>query len=530
MKHTLPYAPAWRIIAALVAATEVSGYAQKAFPLPTYREAVDKAIAAESLRAAAAKTTDPEVWLGLAYLAQVGSPVRGELLDKAVKAKPEYAPVVAVLAIAMDGSDEKSVEELIRRDPDNALGHYLQAEMLYEQRKEKDALAAFRKAAACPEIRLYENTTAPALFKALDALGLQGRARLCAASWMATRLSNFKITCLQPLYGSLRELARHADLATRKEISELLLILGGQLYATDFHNRTFAQRAVMNAFQLKAEVAHAEKSPTMNGYRAIVQALVSVQLSWPGIEEHKQTPLELAQFVDGRIYRAFAVVDPAKRTGAYLIEMKAKVPESDKATFEKAEANAVKAAGALIEAALVNPDEVIGAYLKGLPPPSTNAPGPWVSPTTYVERLMMKRPEIFRAAAANEAAMDALLDAGRSDPLERNMERLMQIGLGILSYASDHGETCSAGLDVLFEKGKYLKAPLEAKSVLTGKPYVYAAAGKKVPELSRDRGRFILLYDDKLTSDGHHQCVMGDSHGEPMSPAELKQQLATQAK
>ena len=65
---------------------------------------------------------------------------------------------------------------------------------------------------------------------------------------------------------------------------------------------------------------------------------------------------------------------------------------------------------------------------------------------------------------------------------------------------------------------------------MTGKPYVYAAAGKKIPELSRDRGRFILLYDDKLTPDGNHQCVMADSHGEPMSPAELKQQLAAQAK
>jgi tetratricopeptide (TPR) repeat protein len=521
---------AWLLIAALVATTAPSAHAQKAYPLHTYREAVDKAIAEESLRATAAKTTDSEVWLGLAYLAQVGSPVRGELLDKAVKAKPEYAPIAGVLAIAMDGSDEKSVDELIRRDLDNALGYYLQAELLYQQRKATEALAAFRKAAACPELRLYENTTAAALFKALDALNLAGRDRLCTASWMATRSSNFKIICLQPLYRSLRELAGSADLGTRKAISELLLVLGGQLYATDFENRTFAQRAVMDAFQLKAEIAHAEKSPTVNGYVAVVQALVSVQLSWPGIEDRKQTPLELAQFVEGRISRAFAMVDPAKRNGAYLVELRARVPDSDKARFDQAKANAVKAAGALIDAALVNPDEVIGAYLKGLPPTSTNRPRPWVSQITYVERLMMERPEVFRAAAANEEAMRALSDAGRSDPVERNMSRLMEIGLGILEYASDHSNTCPPTVSVLFEKEKYLKASQEAKSVLTSKPYVYVAGGKRVPELSRDRGRFILLYDDTATPGGNYQCVMGDSHGESMSLAELKQQLANQGK
>ena len=110
----LPVGRKWRILAALVASTALSGYTQKAFPLPTYREAVDKAIAAESLRATAGKTADPEVWLGLAYLAQVGSPARAELLDKAAKAKPEYAPVAAVLAIAMDRSDEKSVTALLQ--------------------------------------------------------------------------------------------------------------------------------------------------------------------------------------------------------------------------------------------------------------------------------------------------------------------------------------------------------------------------------------------------------------------------------
>ncbi len=515
----------WFIVAT-VTIIALNSRAQKAFPLPTNSEKVDQAVAAESLKAAAAKTTDPEVWLGLAYLAKVGDPVRQELLDRAVQARPDYSPIASVVAVTMEGSDDKAVAELIRRDPENALGYYLQAQSSYQQRKEGDALAAFRKAAACAELRLYENTTADALFKALDALGLQGRDRLCAASWTEARLSNFKTICLQPLYGSLGELARHADPGVRKEIAELMLVLGGHLYATDFVNRTFAQRAVVDAFHLKAELAYAEKSPTVNGYVAAVQAMVSVQYSWPGIEEHRQRPLELAQFVAGRIWRAFVVVDPARMNGTNLIEMRVNVPEANQAQFEAAKANAIKAAGALINAALVDPDEVIGAWLKGLPPAQTNAAGPWVSRSSYVERLMLKRPEIFKAAAANEEAMQALADAGRDDPVRRNMRHLMDTGLAILSYASDHSNTCPPSVDVLFEGGKYLKPPQEAKSVLTGKPYVYVAGAKKLPGRSMDLGRMILLYDADPTPDGKYQCVMGDCHGESMSPAEFKKRLA----
>jgi len=322
-------------LAAAFAITASNSHAQKMFLLPTFRESVDKAVSAENLETVASETTDPQVLLGLAFLAQAGSPVRQEISEMAVNASPEYAPIVAVLAIAMDGSDEKSVEELIKRDPDNALGYYLQANLLYHSGKAEESLAAFKRAAACPELRLYESITGEGLFKALDTLKFTGPDRLCASSWVWTRRSNFNLICLQPLPGTLLDLARGADLETRKEISDLLLVLGGHLFTTNFENRTFAQRAVQSAFRLKAEIAAVEKSPTMNGYVAVVQALVSTMVSWPGIEQRKQTPLELARFVPGRIWRAFAVVDPSKRNAANLVEMSVNLADSDKAAFEQ---------------------------------------------------------------------------------------------------------------------------------------------------------------------------------------------------
>src|SRR6266480_1579736 len=221
------------IFAAFLTASAPYARAQKTFDLPTYRESVDQAASAENLKAVALKSTDPQVLLGLAFLARVGDPVRNEISEIAVETTPAYAPVVTVLGIMMDGADESSVDELIRRDPDNALGYYLQGNLLYQSRKENESLV-FRKAAACSELRLYESITGEALFKALDALNLKGLDRLCALSWIATRSSNFYIIYLQPLYGTLSELARRADVGTRKEISEMILVMGGHLFNSNF--------------------------------------------------------------------------------------------------------------------------------------------------------------------------------------------------------------------------------------------------------------------------------------------------------
>ena len=378
----------------------------KSFPFPPLNEAVDKAAAPANLRAVAAQTTDPEVWLGLSFLAQPGDPVRPELSEMAVKAKPEFRPVAIVLANAMDGVEEQSIAELIRRDPSNALGYYLLGVQVSKPGKEKESLEAFRKGAACAELRLYGGAVSNMLFKALDALKLKGRDRLCASSWMATRWANFEIINLQPQGNVLQQLAKDADLGTRKEISDLLLAVAGHLISSDFQNQVFGERVLLGAFHLKADIAASEKSPTMNGYVGVVQALVSTRIDRP--RSQKEGPRELAQFLPGRIWRAYVVLDPQlARTN--LVELKGKPPGAD-AVFDKAYANWVKASKALIDSALPDQDEIIGAYFCGHLPPRANAPFPWAESGTYVERLVKRKPELFKAAAVNEDAMRAMYE------------------------------------------------------------------------------------------------------------------------
>src|SRR4051794_16064536 len=139
-----------------------------AIPLPC--DTTAKAIAPEKLKAIAASTNDADVLLGLMYLTQTNDPAGEEIAKLVLKAKPDYAPVVAVLRISISRPDEANVGELIARDPDNALGHYLRAMLLYRSDKDQEALDAYTKGSACREMRLYEPMTSAALFKALDAL------------------------------------------------------------------------------------------------------------------------------------------------------------------------------------------------------------------------------------------------------------------------------------------------------------------------------------------------------------------------
>src|SRR5579862_408260 len=359
---------------------------------PSLNKAVDSAAAPANLRAVAARTTDPEVWLGLSFLAQAGDPVRPELSERAVKAKPELEPAALVMAIAMNGPDDASVAKLIQRDPDNALGYYLECRES-KPGGEKEQFKVFRKGVACPEMRLYEGAISNALFKALDALDLKGRDRLCASSWMATRWFNLKMN-LQTQRHVLWEMSEGADIKTKKEVANLMLAVAGHLIASDFQDRIFGEWTLASAFHIEADIAASEKSPAASSYASALQALASTS---PGASD-RFNPLQLAQFLPGRIWDA-CLVDSKIARDHQLENRRAAGPEFDKAYEERTNADK-----ALIEAALPDQDEIIGAYFGGYMPPRTNAPFPWSSAGTYVERLVKTKTNLFAAAIASERA------------------------------------------------------------------------------------------------------------------------------
>ncbi len=143
------------------------------FPdLPPILDGVARAVASENLKAVARQSQDPQVFLGLAFLARAGDPVRRELGQMAASGRAEYKPVVAVLGLEMDGVEEATLNDVLEADPENALGYYLLGTLRHISNGRTEALQAFRRAGACAQLRLYEAITGEALFKAVDALRL----------------------------------------------------------------------------------------------------------------------------------------------------------------------------------------------------------------------------------------------------------------------------------------------------------------------------------------------------------------------
>jgi hypothetical protein len=490
---------------------------------PPTLESVRQAVTAERLRVLSAASTDPLVLLGLGLLARSGGPVRQELAELAVGQRSEYAPITALLSVMLDRVDENSIGELVRKDPDNAIGHYLAGTLLHISNAADEAFAEFKRAAGCAEMRFYGATIREALFRALRAADLQESDRVCALSWATSRWLDFSSFGIQPIYGAIPELANNATPTTRHELAEILLALGGHLFVVNFTNRWFALRAVEAALILRAGNEAGTSPAKGNGYAAAVYGLAMPLLSVPGLKEWwHRSPQQLAQFLPARIHQAFAAatanpVDIAatEETGLTVEEL---------AVLKTARERATTAAGKLVEVALLDPDTTFGAYFQE---PHGIGTLPKSGPTfdwTAVDGLLTKRPDLFKAAAANEEAMAALWQAGENTASRKNASRMLEIAWALCRYAQTHDHVYPPTLDALFESG-HLKAPLELNSVKTRRPYVYVAGNRKMPTKGNDRARFVVLYDDDPLPGGWYECALSSCTTGGARESDLREQL-----
>ena len=180
--------------------------------------------------------------------------------------------------------------------------------------------------------------------------------------------------------------------------------------------------------------------------------------------------------------------------------------EEERAALKAAREQATQAAGKLVDIALSDSDAIFGPYFKeprAAKPESASGP---VFEWTAVDGLLNKRPELFQAAAANEEARAVLWRAGENAPSRRNAGRMLEIAWALCGYAQNHDQVYPPSLDALFESG-HLKAPLEPKSLRTGRAYVYIAGSQKVPAKGNDRAQFVLLYDNEPRAGGWYECV-----------------------
>jgi hypothetical protein len=144
--------------------------------------------------------------------------------------------------------------------------------------------------------------------------------------------------------------------------------------------------------------------------------------------------------------------------------------EEDRAALKDAREKAMQAAGKLVDVAMSDPHDIFGAYFKE---PRAAEPRPSGGPVfewTAVEGLMNKQ-----AVAANEEAMGMLWKAGESAPSRKNAGRMLEIAWALCGYAQKNDQVYPPSLDALFESG-HPNAPLESKSLRTGRVYVYVAA------------------------------------------------------
>ena len=123
--------------------------------------------------------------------------------------------------------------------------------------------------------------------------------------------------------------------------------------------------------------------------------------------------------------------------------------------------------------------------------------------------------------------MMALWRAGDNDPGRANLGRLLDIGWELLGYASSHDNTFPNDIDVVLAHAA--KPALDAKSLVTGRPYVYVAAGEKMPTKSSEREQFVLLYDD-VDQNGYHPCVTAAPMGTAILVDDLKEQMKKRGK
>lgn len=496
--------------------------------LPPTLESVGRAVSAENLRSVATASTEPLVLLGLCFLASSGDPVRHELADLAIRRNSDYARITALLSLMLDRVDWDSARELIAKDPENAIGHYVLGTLLHVSNQADEAMEEFRRATGCAEMRFYGPTLGEALFKAVGSLGLQGADRLCALSWATARWIDFSTFGIQPIYGAISELARAAAAPRRLELADTLLALAGHLFVTSFTNRWFSLRAVENAFVLRAAFEGEVNRAMRNGYAAAFYGLTSQMVSFPGIKEWwHRSPQQLAQFLPARIHQALAAEE------ANPVDLRATeatgLNDEERAALTAAREKATQAAAKLVEVALSDPDTILGPYFKepqaAEPRPGGGAAFEW----TAVDGLLNRRPDLFQAAAANEEAMAALWKAGENAPSRRNAGRMLEIAWALCGYAQKHEQVFPPNLDALFKHGDP-KAPLEPKSLRTGRPYVYVAGTQKMPTKRNDQTQFVLLYDDEAQAGGWYECVFASCTCGGIREADLRAQLQTREK
>lgn len=498
----------------LLTGTMALAWAHKfAYPL----DSVTQALEDRKIEAIAAETEDAEIVFGLACLANPDSPVRPRLFERVRSMEPSLAPATHIWNFLLQEVSRSQAEAILQSDPNNALGYYLLGKFDYDEDREVEALKMFRKGRACEAIRLYQSQAGEAIIKALDHMGFEGRERLCALSSLADELISFGSGYFQYFPRDLTGMALDEGLERKEEIADLLVILAGQMWVVNDYAQYFAHQSLSQGFRLKAEAAAVQRSPKMNGYAAVTQALVSVDFrNYRYWYDAVLSEPEVVRNLPNSLSNALRILENLEYDASKL-----DLSPEHQVAHENAWKKNLRASRELIALAEKNPDEILKPYLFGLAENPNYSEGPWVANRTAMDQLVKSHTELFEQAIAYDESRQAMHDAAKSDPSSRNMRRMMKVGLQSIIYADNHKNRLPGSLDDLFDAG--LLTPEEARSIFTDELYVYLGDGRERPRKRADD--FMLLYDAHRIDGKIVQVVFADGHGEWMNVERFEKRL-----
>jgi hypothetical protein len=493
-------------LAAIVAAfQDAPAWAQARRPYDTPE--VSAALADENVAAVAERTSDGETLVGLMWLASKGE-TREAIGAKIASVAPALAAQAAsIMCEETDNLTEESVAAFLKADPKNAAAHCLNSYLLYKAGKNAEALAAFRQASALESFGTYEAPVRRSSLLALDALGLKGDTRLRA------ELRLMVLGLFRPERGSyaktwltlakyIRDTTRTMPATQRNELAEQVLAFadraGLRTLAREMQQLT-PRGAIMGiSYEMKSQSA-----PDKDMARAYMSTATSV--SARGQEGEDWTLIFLSALGTSLAEEMNRDVDATE----YSL-----TPE-DKARVDEAMVKLRASAKSFVDAVVANDDAIVRDVLTG----DKYAVG---------YNVGLSYPDIYDGAKAvvkQHEEVRALLKES-SKPVQ-NKERMKLVALGALMYALDYKNVLPADAAVLVRQG-YIRDPKVLKSPLSGRPYVYAAAGLDLN--GRDAASVVLFYDEFVLPGDMRHVILGNGAVRAVSSAELAEMLRKQGK
>ena len=460
---------------------------------------LDKALSDDSLAAAANKTTDPEVLIGLAAYA---SPDKGSrIIERAAKLAPDKAPMISSVRAGWR-FDDNSVDAFVKADAANALPHYFKALLLYEHGKDAEALKAMEEGTACKTFDTYTTQIARWAIKALDKLGLDRREKLIAVNRVYSA-AGYPQKSYERMHQLVEKISGAASKRPRDEqtrISDALIRMSNQLLTSPDAKRyptLFAvKRMLVTAYVIKGNTSAESEA------NAVIARALSVYIWDPDISSKPLSRIRLSVHFLG---------EPAPTIESVF----GYVPQLDAATekqVKSAIAEVSKAREALLDVASNDAYdvEVLEAVSGSL------------AAEKAVDEAKTHR-KVLDAADDWQKAMMALsrIPHEVATPASESTENLKKIGLACLMYAEDNNGALPPDMETLVQKG-YINSPQVTKSPITQKPYVYLGKGGKADT------NIVIAYDEAKLSPDSRIALFSDGHVEIKPAADLEKRLKEQ--